>query len=332
MSTRAANPLNGNGLDDRAMIAPGLALQPVAPLATGAGMARPGAYYALLDTHADQVCERVMKVQREVSAMPPEQLREANGHLLGAALEAVSIAKIAAREFGTLVHTSRRDALTGTPDRDVMHDRIEQAAMLARRRGSHIAVFFLDLDGFKQINDTLGHAAGDEVLKLVARRLEYQVRDSDTVSRHGGDEFLVLLADVAQPADAVAVAASMLASLIAPAQVSGREIALSGSLGVAIFPEDGEDADTLIARADAAMYGAKRAGGGELTCCRDVVAPLCHADASQARIGKAQSTADQPASVRKLRELVQAHGGTVIAVSGAARSQGSSFVVTLPKR
>lgn len=263
-----AQALNGNGASAWDMTEPGLAEH-----FASASVGETGMSVALLDEHADQVRDRVMSAHQRLSVMQPQQLREANAHLLHAALEAVGIAKIATREFGALTRSSRCDALTGLPDRVVMHDRLEQAVALARRRGGRLAVMFVDLDDFKQINDTLGHAAGDDALKLFAHRLSSMVRDADTVSRNGGDEFLVLLADVARPSDVTAVAASMLEALAEPAQVGGRPLVLSASLGVAIFPEDGEDADSLIARADAAMYVAKRAGGGSFRFCWDVQVP-----------------------------------------------------------
>lgn len=278
MTARNADRSNGDTAGPQHAIEPGQSVPPASARMAQLDTATQGVTFALLEAHADQVRERVMSAQRDVGAILPEQYRTANARLVREALEAVQLAKLTVRECSAMVHFSRCDAVTGTPDRAVMHDRLEQAVALARRRSSRIAVFFLDLDDFKRINDTLGHAAGDEALRLAARRLEAVVRDSDTVSRHGGDEFLVLLADVAQPPDAFAVARNMLSALAAPAQVGGRAVALSASLGVAVFPDDGEDADSLIARADAAMYRAKRAGGGAFRCVGDAAGdelPIC---------------------------------------------------------
>jgi diguanylate cyclase len=298
----------GSGASAGDMIEPDLALQ-LAPIGMqGSSIDGPAVYSALLDAHADQVRERVMSTQRTGDTMRLPQLREANAQLLRAALEAASLTKLAVREYAALARTSSRDALTHTPDRALMQDRLEQAVSLARRRGNRIAVFFIDLDDFKQINDTLGHAAGDEALRLVARRLEAVVRDSDTVSRHGGDEFLVLLTDVGQPSDATAVAASVLAALAEPAQVSGHAIVLSASLGVAIFPDDGDDVDSLVARADAAMYQAKYAGGQRFICCRDPHAPGAapagggNGASRHARERKHSHTVEHSAGYRELRE------------------------------
>jgi diguanylate cyclase (GGDEF)-like protein len=136
------------------------------------------------------------------------------------------------------------------------------AITLARRRGTHIAVLFIDLDYFKLINDTLGHPVGDAVLCEVGRRLESAVRDSDTVSRYARDEFVVLLAEITQASDAAQIASKMLASLGEPCHFGINVLRLSASIGIALFPEDGDDVATLIGRADVAMYRAKREGGG----------------------------------------------------------------------
>lgn len=188
------------------------------------------------------------------------ELVEANGALVLSALHAEEVAESAMGELGELTMTSQRDVLTGTPNRALMLDRLESAIALSRRRGTRAALLFVDLDRFKQINDTLGHAVGDSVLLLVTRRLESVIRDSDTVSRHGGDEFLVLLSEVSHPTDAALIAAKMLLAVGKP----GPEPlpALSASIGIAIYPEDGHEAAVLIANADAAMYRSKKQGRG----------------------------------------------------------------------
>ena len=189
-------------------------------------------------------------------------LAETNEQLVLAALHAESVAETAVSELGELARLGQRDPLTNLPNRLLMLDRLESAIAAARRRETRIAVLFIDLDHFKRINDTLGHAIGDEALKLVARRLQSAVRDSDTVSRHGGEEFLVLLPDISQAADAVSIAQKLLAALAAPARAGEHRLHLSASIGITIYPEDAEDAQTLISRADAAMYRSKRRGAG----------------------------------------------------------------------
>ena len=189
-------------------------------------------------------------------------LAETNEQLVLAALHAESVAETAVSELGELARLGQRDPLTNLPNRLLMLDRLESAIATARRRETRIAVLFIDLDHFKRINDTLGHAIGDEALKLTARRLQSAVRDSDTVSRHGGEEFLVLLPDISQAADAVSIARPLLAALAAPARAGEHRLHLSASIGITIYPEDAEDAQTLISRADAAMYRSKRRGAG----------------------------------------------------------------------
>jgi diguanylate cyclase (GGDEF)-like protein len=130
----------------------------------------------------------------------------------------------------------------------------------AKRRGAPLAVLFIDLDGFKTVNDTLGHAGGDELLKEVAVRLQATVRGGDTVARISGDEFAVVLADLARPDDAAVVAQKIIDRLAATVDIAGKEVFVTASVGIAAFPGDGSDADSLIGAADAAMYRAKQSG------------------------------------------------------------------------
>ncbi|MEO6022675.1 MAG: diguanylate cyclase [Burkholderiales bacterium] len=224
---------------------------------------------ALLNEQADSVSAELKRLrqdladeQRDASGMRSTQLLEANEQLMLAALHAQSTAETAASSLDELARSSQRDPLTGTPNRALMLDRLETAIVMARRHGTLIAVLFLDMDDFKHINDKLGHAVGDEVLQLVARRLESIVRESDTVSRHGGDEFLVLLAEISQASDAALIAGKMLSTLAAPSLISGHVFNLSVSMGIAVYPQDGEDVATLIHHADTAMYRAKQDGLG----------------------------------------------------------------------
>ncbi|PZO08888.1 MAG: hypothetical protein DCF27_07625 [Lysobacteraceae bacterium] len=178
-----------------------------------------------------------------------------------AAEEAARIAEKAVRGLDELAMATQRDPLTDTPNRTVMLDRMETAMAMARRRKSLLAVMFLDLDHFKRINDTHGHARGDELLKLVARRLESAVRDADTVSRFGGDEFLVLLADISQVQDAGVIAAKILQALAEPHELADSETGVRASIGISLFPEDGNEVQALLESADKAMYRAKKLPG-----------------------------------------------------------------------
>jgi len=159
-----------------------------------------------------------------------------------------------------MTHLAQHDFLTGLPNRLLLKDRITQAISLSRRQGKHIAMLFLDLDGFKNINDSQGHEIGDKLLQLVAQRTVACVRSSDTVSRHGGDEFVVLLSEVAAAGDAAISAEKILAAIAMPHAISGHDLHLSASIGISIYPEDGHDADSLIKSADTAMYQAKGKG------------------------------------------------------------------------
>ncbi|MFT3814061.1 MAG: sensor domain-containing diguanylate cyclase [Acidovorax sp.] len=160
-----------------------------------------------------------------------------------------------------LAHDARHDALTGLPNRVLFQNRFDQVLDSARRHGRHAAVLYLDLDGFKPVNDRHGHATGDLLLRQVAQRLQASVRGEDTVSRFGGDEFGIVLAEVAQPRDCEQVAAKVLAALAQPFTLEdGVTAHISASVGAALFPDHGHDMTTLVAHADTAMYAAKNAG------------------------------------------------------------------------
>jgi diguanylate cyclase (GGDEF)-like protein len=159
----------------------------------------------------------------------------------------------------SLQHLAYHDNLTGLANRTLMDDRIAQAIERARRNLSMIAVLLVDLDWFKPVNDAYGHATGDEVLKGISARLKECVRSSDTVARIGGDEFVVVLDALRAASNANRVANSIAAALAKPFSVDGREIAISASVGLALYPLDGMDALSLIKKADQAMYQAKTA-------------------------------------------------------------------------
>ena len=205
---------------------------------------------------------QLAEAREEFSGLRSTELKEADGRLVSAAVHADTVAQTVISSLDELTRHSQHDELTGAPNRALMLDRLESAIALAQRRATRVGVLFVDLDRFKQNNDTHGHAVGDEVLQLVTRRLESAVRDSDTVSRHSGDEFVVLLAEIFSAHDAIPVAEKMLASLSSPARIHSHDLRLSASIGIALYPEDGGDGATLIQRADAAMYRAKGRGAG----------------------------------------------------------------------
>ena len=154
-------------------------------------------------------------------------------------------------------HLAQHDVLTGLPNRMLLTDRLDRAMAAACRHGNQLAVLFMDLDRFKRINDRLGHAVGDEVLQSVASRLVAGVRKSDTVSRLGGDEFVVLLSEVARAEDAACAANALCAKIAAAHRIEGRDLRVTASVGSAVYPGDGTDAETLMKKADFALLGAK---------------------------------------------------------------------------
>ncbi|OIQ99156.1 cyclic di-GMP phosphodiesterase Gmr [mine drainage metagenome] len=159
---------------------------------------------------------------------------------------------------------AHHDPLTELPNRSLLFDRMNKALTGARRYDKRFAVLFLDLDGFKPINDRCGHDIGDAVLREVARRLSAKVRDSDTVSRHGGDEFVILVPELAEPEQVTQLGVKLLAIIAETYRIAGLELNLTASIGISVYPEDGEDIDSLMKNADSAMYRAKNAGRNTL--------------------------------------------------------------------
>jgi diguanylate cyclase (GGDEF)-like protein len=187
-------------------------------------------------------------------------LQQANAQLVIATIKAREMVEQVENAKAQLSHMAHHDALTGLPNRMLLHDRLGKAIELARRQSTKIAVLYMDLDGFKHINDSLGHAVGDQLLQSVARRLVGCVRHSDTASRQGGDEFVVLLSNVKQAENVASSAQKILAALAVPYLIDERELRVSVSIGIASYPYDGQDAETLLKSADSAMYHAKDSG------------------------------------------------------------------------
>jgi diguanylate cyclase (GGDEF)-like protein/PAS domain S-box-containing protein len=159
-----------------------------------------------------------------------------------------------------LENLAHYDALTGLPNRMLLQDRLEQVIAFSERQGQHFALLFIDLDGFKPVNDNFGHAFGDELLKQVSQRLNKALRGMDTVARLGGDEFVVILTDIRSGESAVLVAESIVADLSAPYEIAGESVVISASIGVSIYPKDEMLPKDLLRAADEAMYQAKREG------------------------------------------------------------------------
>lgn len=164
------------------------------------------------------------------------------------------------RENEELLYQASYDALTGIPNRSLFQDRLSQSVSVMARSGKKLSLMFIDLDGFKLINDTLGHEAGDKLLIEAAERLGHCIRSGDTVARLGGDEFTIIMPNIKDPRDSTLVAERVLKNLAAPFDLGGHEAFVSGSIGVTIFPDDADNATDLLKNADAAMYRAKDLG------------------------------------------------------------------------
>src|ERR1700735_4689495 len=210
--------------------------------------------------HLPSGCLLVRRDEREVpieDSVAPIHNRE--GHATGAVIvfHDVSAAQAMALQMN---HSAHHDFLTGLPNRMLLNDRLAQAIALAARHSGKVAVLFLDVDGFKHINDSLGHTVGDKLLKSISNRLLGCIRCSDTVSRQGGDEFIVLLSEVEKPEDAAITARKMLEGVANSHVVEQHDLHVTASIGVSVYPDDGLDSQTLIKNADTAMYQAKENG------------------------------------------------------------------------
>ncbi len=192
----------------------------------------------------------------EESAAP---IHDRQGQVTGAVMvfHDVSMARALSLK---MYHLAQHDGLTDLPNRMLLDDRLAQAITLCHRNQQKLAVLFLDLDRFKHINDTLGHDFGDRVLRNAAQRLLQCVRSSDTVSRQGGDEFVIVLSEIAHSQDAEGCAAKILSALSVPVRIDEHDLYITASIGIATYPDDGNDAETLLKHADLAMYHAKANG------------------------------------------------------------------------
>ena len=189
-------------------------------------------------------------------------IRDRWGQVTGAVIVFRDVGEARAMSL-RMSHLAQHDFLTELPNRMLLSDRMRQAMALAQRHHSSVALFFADVDNFKRINDALGHVTGDQVLQSVARRLVACVRSADTVSRFGGDEFVVLLSEVARPEDAASTGDKLLAALSAPHRLEQRDLNITMSIGISVYPRDGQDAETLLKHADAALFRAKAQGGNK---------------------------------------------------------------------
>jgi len=218
---------------------------------------RAGNFEASYRTEVEQPCKDGSTVWVEISATG---MTNAEGEIIGVLGVSRDVSE-RKRQAARIENLAFYDSLTRLPNRALFQDRLGQALGAAERRGHQVALLFLDLDRFKEINDSLGHAIGDKTLVEIARRLQSTTRQEETLARLGGDEF-VLIAEVADHEASALVAQRMLEALVEPISVTGNRFFVGGSIGIALYPEDGTTADELVRHTDIAMYRAKASGGG----------------------------------------------------------------------
>jgi diguanylate cyclase (GGDEF)-like protein/PAS domain S-box-containing protein len=232
---------------------------------TGAGRPPLSPMEGALRTRAPvSVTSKVALVRRQGEQAPIElsasPIVEADGSVAGGVMVFRDVSRTHAMAE-EMAHLAQHDYLTRLPNRVLLHDRLSQE-LAKTREGRRGALLFLDLDFFKHINDSLGHAVGDKVLKEISQRLVESVREDDTVSRQGGDEFVLLLVRLADPRDAARVAEKLIQAVERPVRHEGQDLHVSASIGIALFPQDARDAKTLMMQADTALYHAKQSGRG----------------------------------------------------------------------
>lgn len=219
--------------------------------------------YSASGEQPENRAQRSVLVRRDGFEAPIEDstapIRDSRGRIAGSVTVFHDVSERRAMEQ-RLSHLAQHDSLTDLPNRRLFDDRLSQAISLAHRRGNQLALLFSDIDRFKHINDSLGHAMGDKLLQSVAERLKECVRASDTVSRQGGDEFIILLPEIRDAHDAAVVAKKVLSALALPHHVGKHDLHISASMGISTYPNDAQDAETLIKHADVAMYQAKEKG------------------------------------------------------------------------
>ncbi len=252
-----------------------------------------------------------------------------NGQLVGAVMVFRDISDTVALT-AKMQHLAQHDFLTNLPNRVLLNDRITQVIASARRSDTSLALLFLDLDKFKHINDSLGHAVGDQLLQAVGQRLLACVRTSDTVSRHGGDEFVVLLAGERRPQDAALAAEKILIGLSAPFLIEGQEVHTSTSIGISVFPLDGSDAAALVKNADTAMYYAKERGRNNYQFfCQDMNARAVERQLIESSLRKA---IERHEFVLYYQPKLDLHSGRITGVEALLRWEHPEWGMILPAR
>lgn len=247
------------------------------------------------------------------------RLQQANANLVIATLEARQLAEQVQTAKVELDHLAHHDVLTGLPNRILMYDRLAQAIALTRRTGKQLAVLFMDLDRFKHINDSLGHSVGDQLLQSVGRRLLACVRQSDTISRQGGDEFVALIPDIDHAEDAALAAQKMLAAIALPHRIEQHDLHIGASIGIGIYPDDGLDAETLIKHADTAMFHAKDKGRNTYAFFEQRM--TTRAIARQSIEASLRLALERQEFVLHYQPKINLHSGTIVGIEALVRWQ-----------
>jgi diguanylate cyclase (GGDEF)-like protein len=214
-------------------------------------------------------------------------------------------------------HLADHDSLTQLPHGRLLRDRLRQAVAISRRHKRMAALLFVDLDGFKQVNDTLGHGAGDAVLVQAARRLARSVRETDTVARVGGDEFALVAADITDVEQVARLAEKALSALQEPMRARGHAVQITASIGISIFPQDGKDPEVLLRRADVAMYRAKRGGRGHH--CFSTQSDGLHVPRRLALMGSLRNALDREELLLHFQPLIDLRSENVSAIEALVR-------------
>lgn len=229
--------------------------------------------HAVSADHAVELARNCVLVRRDGTEVEIEDsaapIHDQKGQQLGAVIIFRDV-RFSHAMVNRMLFLARHDPLTGQVNRFALDEQFDLARRMAKRHHWKIGVLFIDIDRFKSINDTLGHDAGDEVLVTVAKRLAARLRDADTLSRYGGDEFVVLLGETRQSGDAASVARKLQSDLAGPELIAGHTIDLSLSIGVSVYPDDGEELNALVKKADAAMFKSRAAAGHNGTSATDL--------------------------------------------------------------
>ncbi|MHB1074401.1 putative bifunctional diguanylate cyclase/phosphodiesterase [Thiobacillus sp.] len=271
----------------------------------------------LATTREDEI--RTFETLQSATADQMARLQQANANLIVATIEARKLAEQVQAAKTELDHLAHHDVLTGLPNRILLHDRLAQAIALARRSGKPLAVLFMDLDRFKHINDSLGHGVGDQLLQSVGQRLLACVRQSDTISRQGGDEFVALMPDIDHAEDAALAAQKMLAATALPHRIEQHDLHIGVSIGISIYPDDGPDAETLIKHADTAMFHAKDKGRNTYAFFEQKM--TARAIARQSIEASLRLALERQEFVLHYQPKINLHSGTIVGIEALVRWQ-----------